>query len=139
VFPSSAIDDWSKSETSDVDLGEGQGGGYLRIHDVDDGLQNSRPVAEDFRVPEAKNSIALRAQPFVALSIMRRIGRVLSAIDLDNQSPLLTHEIDDERTDRYLVSKAQAPQTMSTEHEPQAALGICHVPAQSLCAPAMKF
>ncbi len=29
VFPSSAIDDWSKSETSDLDEGEGWGGGYL--------------------------------------------------------------------------------------------------------------
>src|ERR1051326_1030369 len=29
VFPSSAIDNWSKSETSEVDMGEGWGEGYL--------------------------------------------------------------------------------------------------------------
>jgi hypothetical protein len=29
VFPSSAIDDWSKSEISEVDMGEGWGVGYL--------------------------------------------------------------------------------------------------------------
>jgi hypothetical protein len=64
---------------------------------------------------------------------------VLAAIDLDNQSLLLTDEIDDERTDRHLPSKAQTDETMSTKHEPQETFGIRHVSAQSLCASAMKF
>jgi hypothetical protein len=64
---------------------------------------------------------------------------VLPAIDLDNQSMLLTHEIDDEWPDRHLPSKAQTGETMSTKHEPQEALGIRHFSAQNLCAPAMKF
>jgi hypothetical protein len=71
-------------------------------------LQNSGPVAENFRVPEAKNAVAFRAQPFVPLLITYRLGRVLPAIDLDNQSMLRTYEVDDERADRYLSSKAQA-------------------------------
>jgi hypothetical protein len=64
---------------------------------------------------------------------------VLPSVDLDDEPILLRYKIDDERADRHLPSKAQAHQTMSAEHEPQAALGICHVDAQGLCAPAMKL
>jgi hypothetical protein len=64
---------------------------------------------------------------------------VLPAIDLDDQSMSLANEIDDERPDRHLPSKAQAGETMSTKHEPQEALGIRHFCAQSLCALAMDF
>jgi hypothetical protein len=64
---------------------------------------------------------------------------VLPPIDIDNQSTLLTYEIDDEWPDRHLPSKAQTDETMSTKHEPQEAFGIRHVSAQSLCASAMKF
>jgi hypothetical protein len=102
-------------------------------------LQNSGPVAEHFRVPEPKNAVTFRAQPLVPLLITHRLDRVLPAIDFDNQSMLLTYEVDDERTDRYLPSKTQPGETMSTEHEPQEALGIRHLSAQSLCAPAMKL
>jgi len=68
-----------------------------------------------------------------------RIDRMLPAIDLDNQSMLLRNEIDDERTDWHLAPEARPRQAVSTEHEPQEALGIRHLSAQSLCAPAMKF
>jgi hypothetical protein len=59
-------------------------------------LQDSWSVAKDVRIPEPKNLVPFRAQPFVSLLIPHRVGRVLTSIDLDDQSMLLTHEIDDE-------------------------------------------
>jgi hypothetical protein len=70
---------------------------------------------------------------------MFRSSCVLPAVDFDDQSVLLTYEIDDERSDWRLPPKAQAGETMPTEHEPQEALGIRRLFAQSLRALAMKL
>ena len=62
--------------------------------------QHALHILEHLGIPEPQHAIAglfeKRGPPFIGL------GRVLSAVDLDNELLLETEEIDDVRTDRLL-------------------------------------
>lgn len=68
-------------------------------------LHHSFNVLHHVVVPESQNDETLSAQPSIALFIVLLLLSMLSAINLDNQSPLQTHEIDDLPAQRLLTAE----------------------------------
>lgn len=79
-----------------------------------DHFQHTVAIAQHIGIPEAENSITLRFQPLITLSITR-VLRVLSAVDLNDQAHVVANKVDDEATDWCLASEAQAVQSMSSQ------------------------
>jgi hypothetical protein len=79
-------------------------------------------------VPKPKNSIALRIQPSLAHLIMPsfRIIGVLTSVKLDDETVLVAHKVDDERTDRSLATKAQSIEAVGTKLCPKDAFSVRH-------------
>ena len=77
-----------------------------------DHLQNAFTIAQDIRIPEAENPVAFRFKPTIAFDVSF-VFRMLSAVDFDDQMPLVTNEVDNEAPNRCLSSKAKTAQSMS--------------------------
>jgi hypothetical protein len=90
------------------------------------------PICHDVVVVEPKHAIAAASQVFVApcVTFLIFILEMLRAIDLDDQSCIVTNEIHDERSDRRLSSKACAIETMSAHSVPDDPLGVGERPPQ---------
>jgi hypothetical protein len=56
----------------------------------------------------------------------------LSAIDLDNQTPLMTNKVEDVSAKWYLAAEAESLKTMSLECVPKFSLRSCHVASKGL-------
>ena len=56
---------------------------------------------------------------------------VMTAIDLDNEAPRQTHEIDDVNAEWMLSAKAIVPDLPLAQFTPQLPLAVSHIAAQS--------
>ena len=102
-----------------------------------DHFQNAIPIAQDIRTPETENAVAFRLEPSITLDITFALG-MLSAIDFDDQTSVMTNEIDNEASDRSLASKSQSVQPMSAQRRPKTLLSVGHFAPQRLGACALK-
>jgi hypothetical protein len=103
-----------------------------------DHFQNAVSITQNIGIPEAKNPVALRLQPPIALGVAL-VLRVLPAVDFDDQMPFVTHEIDNEASDRCLPPEAKTVQAVSAQRRPEALLGVGHLTAERLGARTLKF
>ena len=87
-------------------------------------LQHASQIASYVVVPHAKNFKSKTAQNAITVRIIRCCVRVLSAIDLDDQSHIKTYEIHDEIGQRVLSSKLHTKNLPRTKMTPQYALHI---------------
>jgi hypothetical protein len=101
-------------------------------------FQNAISVAQDIGIPEAKDPVALRFKPPIALDVAL-ILRMLSAVDFNDQRSLVTNKIDNEAPDRCLPPEAETAQPMSAQRRPKTLLGVGHIASQRLGACALKF
>jgi len=76
-----------------------------------DHFQYTVAIAQHVVIPKTKNSITFRSKPPIAFDITRVLG-VLSAIDFDDDAPLVADEVDDEAADQRLSPEAEAIETM---------------------------
>ena len=76
-----------------------------------DHFQHTAAVAQHVVIPKTKNPVALRLEPSIAINVARILG-VLSAIDFDDDAPLVADEVDDEAADQRLSPEAEAIETM---------------------------
>jgi hypothetical protein len=67
-------------------------------------FKNARHVAQHIVVPKSQDSVVVISKPFVTNRIMWTV-RMLSAVDLNNQAPFATYEIDYVGTNRILPNK----------------------------------
>ena len=88
-----------------------------------DRVDNAAQVAKHFRTGNTQHAIALGIEPAIALGIVRhlRILRVMSTVDLDDQSLLQTHEIRDIPAYRMLATEAQTIHLPGAQSAPQLA------------------
>jgi hypothetical protein len=75
-------------------------------------------------IPVSQYPEALLYQPSAPLSIVFNLITMLSAVDLDDQVALETHEINNVWADRLLASELEAVQPAVTQSLPQSLLGI---------------
>ena len=107
-----------------------RGGGSKRLGDMD---QDAFDVSQNFVVPEPQHPIAdtfePRGPPFIGLALA-----MLTTIDLDDQSRLLTNEIGNVTSNRLLPSPLRF-RLACAQLLPEPALGIGHVPTQAFRMP----
>jgi hypothetical protein len=58
---------------------------------------------------------------------------MLSAIDLNDEAGRVTHEINNERADWRLTSKARAAKPVGADRVPDDFLGVSRIPPQRAC------
>jgi hypothetical protein len=75
------------------------------VRDIDDRLQNSRAISQYIRIPKPQNAITIRFKPPIAFDIAAGI-RMLTAVHFNDQTTLMTCEVDDVSADRRLTPKA---------------------------------
>lgn len=96
---------------------------------VEDPHEHGFFVAEYFRIPEAQHAEAALLQvaiaPFVA-----HIGRMLPAVDFDDEPTLEAHEIDHVAAQRMLAPELGAVELTQAQMPPEPAFGIGGVAAQ---------
>ena len=76
------------------------------IDRVDDGID----LRQHSAIPESQHPIALVAQEAIPIGVIGRIDDMLTAVQLDDQRSLQTHEIADIATDGLLPAKLEAAQ-----------------------------
>src|SRR5579871_1476024 len=80
------------------------GGGAVHVHGGINRQENTRCILQDIVVPEPQHTIALRPEMSRA-HLVQRAGVMLAAIDLNNNSQLMTGKISEVRSDRSLAPK----------------------------------
>src|SRR5215475_10012789 len=80
-------------------------------------------VGQYLRIPESQNLITLRSERGITRKVAWIVG-VLSSIDLDDESFLATHEIDDIRADGLLPNEFEIAKPSVAEREPQLRFSI---------------
>jgi hypothetical protein len=78
--------------------------GTLRVDGGCYDLKDASRVSQHFTIPESQDTVVVLRQPSVADAI-RFALRVLSTIDLDDQSRLSAYKIDNVGTDRLLPNE----------------------------------
>jgi hypothetical protein len=86
-------------------------------------------MAQNVGIPESKDAIALRVQPSLSHLIMPSfpIRGVLTSVKLDDESVFLTHEVDNECSDRNLATKTQSIEAMGAQLGPKDAFSVSHL------------
>ena len=79
-----------------------------------DHFQDAVSIAQDIGIPEAEDPVAFRFKPPITLDVAF-ILRVLPAIDLDDQMPIVTNKINNEASDRCLPAKAKTIQPVPAQ------------------------
>jgi hypothetical protein len=94
-----------------------------------DCLQNSLGVLRNIVVPEAKDPIPLRFEPFRPLPIANKARplAMLRAVNLDNESGRWARKIDDETPNRHLPSEMRAACLDLLQGTPKASLRISRI------------
>src|SRR5581483_2749595 len=85
-------------------LRRGGVGGSIHVHGGVNRQENTRRILQNIVVPEPQHTIALRRK----MSCTHRVQRaavMLAAIDLNNNSQLMTGKIGEVRSDRSLTAK----------------------------------
>jgi hypothetical protein len=95
-------------------------------------LNNRLSLAQNLMIPKSQDRESVPLQPAIASSVMG-VGKMLSAVDLDDQPGFEADEVGDKATDRRLAAELETQLPMP-QMTPQAALGLGHVPAQFPCA-----
>ena len=86
-------------------------------------FKNARHVAQHVVVPKPQDLVVVISKPFVT-NCIARIIRMLSAIDLDNQTAFAANEIDNVGTDRVLPNKLISVQPARAQPEPERGFGV---------------
>jgi hypothetical protein len=81
-------------------------------------LENPVQIFDDIVVPDADHAITEGAKRAVAMPVFGAF-RVLAAVELDNQSPLTTNEVDVVAIDRLLASEFEAAESAAANAYPQ--------------------
>jgi hypothetical protein len=92
-------------------------------------LQNTFAILQHVGIPKPQDPIALRSEPSIACDIPLGFS-VLTAIDFNHQHALMTHEIENERSERNLAPETQPVQAMGPQPRPQMRLRVGHVTPQ---------
>jgi hypothetical protein len=94
-------------------------------------FKNTRHVATDIVVPKSQDSVVVIGKPFVTNGVAR-IVRMLSAIDLNNETAFAANKVDRVRTDRFLANKFMAGKTARPQPVPKRFFGFgCGAPQAS--------
>lgn len=99
-----------------------------------DHLDDRLGGAENLVIPEANDAKSLLSEKPRTLPIAPRLLGMLPAIDLDDELPLQTSEVNDIWADGALAAKAIARETPPPHVRPQTPLGVGHELAQRSCA-----
>src|SRR5262249_2034105 len=93
-------------------------------------LKNTYHIAQHIIVPESQDSIVALGEPIVANGVSR-IVRMLSSINLNNESTFAAYEVDSVRSDRLLSDKLVALEPARAQSIPERCLGICDRSSQT--------
>jgi hypothetical protein len=104
-----------------------------------DRLEHALPVCYHIVIAEPQHEVALRSEVCIALCVaLDALGFVvLSAINLDDESCRMTHEIDNERANRCLTPKARAVHPMCADCVPDDPFGVGQIAAEPARAGAL--
>src|SRR5437763_4941296 len=100
--------------------GEGQ---LLSIECFQDRQQHTVSICQHIVIPETEHAVIFTREISVSDDILCAL-RMVSAIDLNNQSSIAADEIRNERPDRFLPDKLEPAQPPIAESKPQFPLGI---------------
>ena len=87
-------------------------------------LNNDICARKDVAIPEAHDSITVKAHEGVATSIIVLLFDVLATVQLDDQLGFKTSEIADIGSERPLATKAKAIKLSPPQAAPEKSLGI---------------
>ena len=79
----------------------------------DNYFQHAVAIAQCVMIPETKHPITFRLKPSIAFDVARVLG-MLSAINLDDETMVMTQEVDDEVADQSLSPETQPIEPMRT-------------------------
>jgi hypothetical protein len=77
-------------------------------------MQDSLHIPHHLVVPESKHQKALSSQERGSRSVLLSLGRMMAAVDLDNDHPLRATEVHDVRPDRVLAPELRLDQSPAT-------------------------
>jgi hypothetical protein len=97
-----------------------------------DCVEHAGNIAAHLRGGYAHDAVALGFEPAIAARIVRDLVgfRVLRAIDLDDEAPFETHEIDNVSANRMLSAEAHTIELPGAQGVPEPALRVAHGLAQ---------
>jgi hypothetical protein len=95
-----------------------------------DRFEHAVGIRKHVVVPETRDTVTLVDEPTLTYRVAL-IGRMLAAIDFDDQPQLATDEVDDITSDRILTDELFAFDLTGTQAVPQPLLSIGGVAAQS--------
>ena len=106
-------------------------GGTCGRQSLQNGFANTIDVAQHIAIPEPEHTITVRVQIFGPQVVSRGVVRiiVLTAVDFDDQSLLMTGKVSEERPDGSLSSKMRACEGKAAQEAPQFAFRVGHVAA----------
>lgn len=84
-------------------------------------------------IPEPQNPKALGCEPASPPSILRFDSRVLTAIDFNDQSNSVAHEVNDVGANWNLTAKTKSAHLLAPKSKPEAQFRIGHPVAQPSC------
>lgn len=123
--------------------GEGRGGGgpgsgahRTMLQLAQERIANASQVLADFTVPDTEQPIARSLKEVGAplLTLATLLEAMVHAINLHDQAPLETDEIDCERSNRMLTSEAKTTETMLAQLCPQDPLLLGGILSQRPCS-----
>jgi hypothetical protein len=85
-------------------------------------------------IPKSQDNKTLVAQPSVSLIVIIPLSSVLTSVYFDNQSPLETYKINNERAQRLLSAKFKTINLPKTQLSPKQTFGLCWMLPQLPCA-----
>ena len=105
------------------------GGGAVRIHRCIDCQENARHVFQHVVIPEPQHAIAFGFEISRTHFIGGAVG-MLTAINLDDESSLMTGEVGEERTDRRLAPEMMLLEGRLSQMLPEFFFGFGRVTTQ---------
>ncbi len=94
-------------------------------------VQHNRRIFRKVGVPESHDRVARDAKPLIPHGVSRLVQIVHPAIQLYDQSDLMTGEIGDGASDWGLPPELQSIQLPVPQHRPQDRFRACHVGAKT--------
>src|SRR5437879_5491812 len=89
-----------------------------------DAPQHAIDIVDDVIVPESYDTPPVALEPSGATIVALDLGRMLSAVDFDDEGMVPADEVGDKRTDRHLPAEFEPEQTTIPQSEPDASLSI---------------
>jgi hypothetical protein len=101
-------------------------GGSIRVHRCINDRENAGYVFQNVVVPEPQHTITIRFE-ISCTRLVRRTAGMLTAIDLDDNSYLMTGEVGEVRTNRRLTPKVALLERRLPQMLPEFLLGFGRV------------